>query len=157
MIIFESFVFFCFGRGLAMRVKPVNENPNQIYKRVKSAVKTWPAMEEYAREWQNFFCISNTKMNVCPKHPAVRGANCLVDVEVAAKIADRIFEGKLKFKDLMKLSESAIKAEKDAITVMKFNSFFTYDKRKHSKIICNHKLKVVIVCHYRYIYSAKIV
>lgn len=106
------------NRGLAMRVKPINENPDNIYKRVKYAAKTWPAMVEYARQWQNVFCILNTRMTVCPRHPATRGANCLVDVEEAANLAERIFEGRLKCKDITMLAESAAKAKEAAERVL---------------------------------------
>jgi len=95
-------------------VKPINENPDNIYKRVQHASKAWPAMVEYAHQWQNIFCIANTKMIVCPRHPATRGANCLVDIEEAKNIANRIFEGRLKCNDITLLVESATKAKEAA-------------------------------------------
>lgn len=107
-----------------MRVKPINENPDHVYKRVKFAAETWPHMVEYSRQWQNVFYIANTKFTVCPRHPATRGANCLVDVEEAKNIADRIFEGRLKCKDVTLLKESAIKAKEVAQTVLNFKLFF---------------------------------
>jgi hypothetical protein len=103
-----------------MRIKPVAENPDQIYKRIRYATKTWPAMKEYASEWQNIYHIFNTKMTICPKHPATRGANCLVDVEEATNITDCIFEGRLKCTDLIALAKNAIKAKDDAIMVILF-------------------------------------
>ncbi|XP_073389479.1 uncharacterized protein [Physcomitrium patens] len=97
--------------GLALRVKSLNQNHKDLDDRMRLASKEWDDMLNYLHQCQNTFYILNTKVNICPRHPAIQGAHCLVDIEEATNIATLILDAHLKFEDVVILTTTITKAE----------------------------------------------
>ena len=112
----DTFVCLCVFpsiRGLAMRLQPI-EDAELAHAKFVAGLRTWPDMVEYMGHWVNVFHIANTWMTVCPRHPATRGANCLVDVEEASQIADNIFDGRTKASSALQQVSLALEADEVA-------------------------------------------
>lgn len=108
-------VYVCFPsvRGLAMRLQPI-ENAQLAHAKFVFGLRTWSEMVEYMSHWVNVFHVANSWMTVCPRHPATRGANCLVDFEEASKIADNIFDGRTKASSALQQVSLALEADEAA-------------------------------------------
>ena len=96
-----------------MRLRTI-ESYEVVHKKIINGAKDWPQLVDYMSYWGNIFHIPNSRFTVCPRHPATRGSNCLVDIEEASLVSDQIFEGREKARGAIEQVDIALEAEEAA-------------------------------------------